>query len=885
MAQQPRRKRKDGPVERAAALLKLNKSGEATMSASQAMLFAGGFTTVERKDKTYQRQVLRKRDKLITPQRLLTARYLQEEEADEDVAKAASQLSLAPVERTAAFQQKKMRQTSRQAHAERKHFAERKSVRNMLFIRACTQYHNEQLKAQEAQADGWTYKALSSDSIVRHINSTKEAIDFDIRIGSRTVRDYVKEGRVGEPMRNPGAKGSIKLTQYKALCAAVKSYTILTQQEGTKARNVRAGLIRQINACVNKREGHGSRSGRCLFERIQRDVADELDLGKPNKIEQRRRNKWSTYYNINLYFNSLKAFLIDNGFAKEASASFKLSTGSELEWATEDQGRRIANIDETALVLDNTEKGKGGRPSAAFYDPKIAACATQGTHKSSYHATMVAGTFASGEKFPEHFQIPSDAKDRNNEGFSVEFIEDMLHTKAQYLHSKTKTFSPSYGVNVKGGMNKEDFGEYILKNFAPLVAPDTCDKPGKRVMLLVDGGPGRTNEEMLHQLRMMGIYLFPSGPPNTTHILQVLDMLFGPFKTAYFDNLESLWEYRQNNPDIPSTITRNDVGLLVYGSAHSIKRHQDPNFPLLQNAVEEAFATEKVQHCWACKLGVYPHFTRVALQSKHIRHEIIVDEAGNADISADPQSDNLRALMQLNQTSCDILDAAGYNGALLRATLSEFSSSKRKDAITQPRTRERQQALEFTKAGGGKRFQRTGGAAYNDDDVIISLQRKSLKAELEDLEKTKKAHEKAWARQQAAFAALEQNESKTPSQYSLPTLKTLISWKLGKPCPAKWKKEECLRQWQDELKDKPTKPAVQWSENQEARIDNLRKQLDDDADIALEDTSYGLRREDQKHQARALIMAMPTPEREAFLRGEDDTSTTEDTEAVEVFEA
>jgi hypothetical protein len=81
-------------------------------------------------------------------------------------------------------------------------------------------------------------------------------------------------------------------------------------------------------------------------------------------------------------------------------------------------------------------------------------------------------------------------------------------------------FSPTYGVNTKGGMNNDDFGQYILKNFVPLVANDAADIPGKRVILLVDGGPGRTNEAMLEQLRMYGIYLFPAGPPNTTHILQ-----------------------------------------------------------------------------------------------------------------------------------------------------------------------------------------------------------------------------------------------------------------------------------------------------------------------------------------------------------------------------
>lgn len=49
----------------------------------------------------------------------------------------------------------------------------------------------------------------------------------------------------------------------------------------------------------------------------------------------------------------------------------------------------------------------------------------------------------------------------------------------------------------KGGMNKEEFGMWMKQNFVPLVAGDVSDRPGKRVVLLVDGGLGRTNKQML----------------------------------------------------------------------------------------------------------------------------------------------------------------------------------------------------------------------------------------------------------------------------------------------------------------------------------------------------------------------------------------------------
>ena len=107
---------------------------------------------------------------------------------------------------------------------------------------------------------------------------------------------------------------------------------------------------------------------------------------------------------------------------------------------SKDQGHCIGNIDELALILDDTTNGKGGQPAMGFYNPQLASCPTHSTHKSSYHATLVAGTFASGEKMPEHFQIPTDAKELDNQGFYIEFIEDMLETNASYFFKETKQF-------------------------------------------------------------------------------------------------------------------------------------------------------------------------------------------------------------------------------------------------------------------------------------------------------------------------------------------------------------------------------------------------------------------------------------------------------------
>jgi hypothetical protein len=86
-----------------------------------------------------------------------------------------------------------------------------------------------------------------------------------------------------------------------------------------------------------------------------------------------------------------------------------------------------------------------------------------------------------------------------------------------------------------------------MNNFVKLW-PDKANIPGKHVCALIDGGPGRTNAEMLTKLHIMGILLFPAGPPNTTQLLQIMDQLFGLLKTTFIANFDALWEHRLGLP-------------------------------------------------------------------------------------------------------------------------------------------------------------------------------------------------------------------------------------------------------------------------------------------------------------------------------------------------
>ena len=53
-----------------------------------------------------------------------------------------------------------------------------------------------------------------------------------------------------------------------------------------------------------------------LFSRLKRDIANEIDVATANTTMEKRRLVWSTYNNINTWFEQMKTDLINLGFAR-----------------------------------------------------------------------------------------------------------------------------------------------------------------------------------------------------------------------------------------------------------------------------------------------------------------------------------------------------------------------------------------------------------------------------------------------------------------------------------------------------------------------------------------------------------------------------------------
>jgi hypothetical protein len=850
----------DERVESAAAFLRADRSGK--MSSSLAMQFAG-FSETEMCNRNLQRRVLRKMKS--SPEGLSvtipSTEYVKGNKQGisspispiSSLASTASTASTAPVSRfsggsfssTSLSEKlpKSMRLTSKQAHAVRKETAVKKAETfdkyKTAMKEATLMYQNVKDAAKEAvsQGDDGIYKQMTGRDIAKLVNAK-----YDTNIQDRTIRKQVSDGKAGLSPERRGPKGTIGSRYYKALCGAFESYVKLKQV--TRDSDLgRTFLQKLVNSVVNKHPDE-NRTGRTLFERLQKSVAATLSIGNVDKIEE-RRNKWTTYSNINIWYSSFKEFLIEEGFAVENDLEDDKFPG-ELLYG-KGQIERIGNIDETGIVIDTTKSQKGGREAVSFFDPMISDRPEMSAHKNSFSCTLMQGCTAGKELIPPHFQLPSDAVTEDGMRISSDFIKDMKLTLGKFGNKERKEFPCTYGMNTKGGMNSKEFSNYMLNSYRPLY-PDAADQPTRRVCVLVDGGPGRTNTEMLSSLRLSGLLLFPSGPPNTTHVLQIMDMLFGLFKTIYFQNLETLWFERLDDPNVNSTVTRNDLGLLMFGGPAGSR----PESPMLQNAVEIAFSEKRIGDAWENKLGVVP-FTRAALNDKKVRHEIVLNEEGEADESIDPQSKYLEELRILNNTCCDILNVAGYNGELLRVKVPRFDITKRQQNMTIARTKERQDAI----AAGGSIFLKAGGRTLNDDDYFISKER------TQRVERAKELRSQANIRIQAekrAAVAYNIMEAKVPSKYIIADLKALIAWRTGKPCPSKVKgKNEFIALWNDAEKI-PAPAFEEWTEADEQALVELEETVESEGAIVLKDTDYGRFVRQRQHECMASVADMSAEE-------------------------
>jgi hypothetical protein len=675
--------------------------------------------------------------------------------------------------------------------------------------------------------------------IIQSINNKAEYKGI-VQVHDRTIRRLVSEGIIGVTPPRRGNPGNIPEGAYKALKTALTSFISIHQASG-KNEYSRTDLSKILNDVINE-SPRENRRGNKLMKRLQSEFGPDICLGKREKVEE-RRVKWTTFQNLKMWGDSAKEAIIELGFGCQRVTED--SVAGEINFF-DGQSRRIINFDETRITLDQAESRRAGRPSFVFFNPNKPRPGSS-VNKSSFSLTVIVGGTASGELVPPHFQFTTDGQNEEVQVWKTSIIKYMHDIYGKFGYEVEKYHPCTFGMNEKGGMNTYEFEEY-LKNSLVTLYPDAADVPGRRVLLKADSGPGRKNTELMAYLRVRGFYFIP-GLPNSTHVTQEMELLFGQLKSVFCNNLEKLTRgCLQRNLSIPSSAEI--VGLLLFGGSY-FPDENDTDEDKFINSFQVAGCKEKMLSYFE-KIGFVP-FTRNYLKNKAVRHDSVHDS----------MAEEYAALEHQNYMACSFLNVYGYNGHLLLARIDRNVTAKEfteQQPLTRPiNASEKAKALAAA-VTHGQQFKVTGGHHLTSDDFMIAEALGNLEKEQKAMASERRARQKQQQQFESARPLLEKPEHTLLSK----DLDILLRYKLGE-LPGNLKtKSDKMQRWQ-QVKDQQVVALEPWTdENEQQYIDLMEKQ------ITLEDTALGRQREVLKQQMMSGLATLSLQERREMRKQIDD---------------
>jgi hypothetical protein len=223
---------------------------------------------------------------------------------------------------------------------------------------------------------------------------------FDIEVKPYTVRLMLRDSSTDLHLPGPGM--AIGSEAYAMVGHSVLSKAALTQLNGG-AELKENEIIAMISNLVKGNARQRISIPWNLWRKIKAANAVVLELTKEQHVELRRQ-MWTTVCNLKLWYNSWEYFCIEYGFG--------IDDGTDHVKFTEEQRRRIANMDETKFSMDGADGGIGGRPANSITIANITRSGTR-CNKASMRSTLVCGYDAAVEPLPVHVMFSSNAQEDN----------------------------------------------------------------------------------------------------------------------------------------------------------------------------------------------------------------------------------------------------------------------------------------------------------------------------------------------------------------------------------------------------------------------------------------------------------------------------------------
>ena len=591
--------------------------------------------------------------------------------------------------------------------------------------------------------------------------------DCKRRLTARSLYNAVSEGRFGVAPLKPGPQRVVPASIVKGAAEFCQLQQIAGNEQ--KPRQVIRTVVAAVKGTVYE-SSLATASQRASFlrrVRLENGLATTASVTTDN-----RRWMWLTSTNLTTWFQGYIAIL----------AEFKFIPGIpddkfEVIVISAKKLSRMLNGDESHQKLSNEGEQRGPR-SHAYVN---LALGRAGKRKVEYqkHATILVWVNYAGEVGAPHLMLATDsqgakkgATDEQAEGIRMnpEWSFGVPRVIGKFGHPTPHTYEPSFIVNEKGGVAGGGLEQFVNQQILPAY-PNTAsewqfDSNGEveagPLFFQLDAGPDRYTDCSIQWRAKMwaqGLILFP-GLPNGTAGNQVLDDLFGTYKTGCAQAMDDLVAERVEashlDPSAKISIDFCDLGRVINGR---------PEDPVEARPFLRSFTPEKIVASTR-RLGLSPVDLRTALAHPRVRDDSVEGTRTTGH-------DELRLSSQSTLTE---LNALGVNSTLLTV----HAPSAPPPCFVAPPSdlEERWKAVKAAGGSAGAHWAAVGPTAFNAPEVVgPALERIEDKAAEKDHRQQLKADNFA-ALREAAQEIIDRmdEEALEYCELTVADLKVLVSY-------------------------------------------------------------------------------------------------------------
>jgi hypothetical protein len=301
--------------------------------------------------------------------------------------------------------------------------------------------------------------------LVTRLNK-KYNLDGKRRLSRSTIYRAVQQGHVGQSPCKMGPPPSIPDVLMDALAAHSE-----VSQVGNGGELRGRDFKRLIGAAVMGTRHENKFTIDSAWKKLRTAHPEKMQATNIATAEDARL-KWTTFENLQQWFDDAKADLIATGLVVDQEV--RNESGellSEVDFRPADRGgddvkRRIINMDETHHDLSITAE-KGGPRSTMYHNPLLQR-GYKRTVKAGRHVTGVYATNAAGETLPPMYIFDSSANIESNYRVKVSWLEGLPHVEGRFGCPSRVESGSFYSVRSNGSMDDSLFNDYIDRVILPL---------------------------------------------------------------------------------------------------------------------------------------------------------------------------------------------------------------------------------------------------------------------------------------------------------------------------------------------------------------------------------------------------------------------------------